>query len=144
MRERIVSLREENPKGYRNVSVLRANAMKHLTNFFEKGSLSKMFFLFPDPHFKKEKKKWRIISPTLLSEYAYLMRSGAKIYTITDVPDLYEWMKKCLDEHPLFTEVGESEVESDPVVPLVQQSTEEGKKVARNNGVKLLCVYSRL
>lgn len=35
-----------------------------------------MFFLFPDPHFKKTKHKWRIISPTLLAEYAYVLRVG--------------------------------------------------------------------
>lgn len=35
-----------------------------------------MFFLFPDPHFKKTKHKWRIISPTLLAEYAYTLRVG--------------------------------------------------------------------
>ena len=27
--------------------------MKYLPNFFRKGQLEKMFFLFPDPHFKK-------------------------------------------------------------------------------------------
>ena len=32
--------------------------MKHLPNFFRKGQLEKMFFLFPDPHFKKAKHKW--------------------------------------------------------------------------------------
>ena len=41
--------------------------------------LSKMFFLFPDPHFKKTKHKWRIISPTLLAEYAYCLRVGVSI-----------------------------------------------------------------
>ena len=35
-----------------------------------------MFFLFPDPHFKKTKHKWRIISTTLLAEYAYVTRIG--------------------------------------------------------------------
>jgi len=38
--------------------------------------LTKMFFLFPDPHFKKTKHKWRIISPTLLAEYAYVLKVG--------------------------------------------------------------------
>ena len=40
--------------------------MKLLPNFFSKGQLKAMFFLFPDPHFKKTKHKWRIISETLL------------------------------------------------------------------------------
>ena len=38
--------------------------------------LTKMFFLFPDPHFKKTKHKWRIISPALLAEYAYILKVG--------------------------------------------------------------------
>ena len=41
--------------------------------------LSKMFFLFPDPHFKKTKHKWRIISSTLLAEYAYVTRVGVSL-----------------------------------------------------------------
>ena len=48
--------------------------MKYLPNFFLKGQLSKMFFLFPDPHFKKAKHKWRIINQTLIAEYAYVLR----------------------------------------------------------------------
>ena len=146
MRDRIKALREEHEKegSYGNIAVIRANAMKHLTNFFYKAQLSKMFFLFPDPHFKKEKRKWRIISPTLLSEYAYLMKSKGRLYTVTDVPDLFNWMQRCLNEHPLFEELSDKEIEADPVVPLVMESTEEGKKVARNKGVKLLLVYVRL
>ena len=50
-----------------------------------------MFFLFPDPHFKKAKHKWRIINETLLAEYAYVLRVGGKIYTVTDVEDLFDW-----------------------------------------------------
>ena len=30
---------------------------RYLPNFFEKGQLTKMFFLYPDPHFKKAKHK---------------------------------------------------------------------------------------
>ena len=35
-----------------------------------------MFFLYPDPHFKKAKFKHRIINYTLLAEYAYCMEIG--------------------------------------------------------------------
>ena len=31
---------------------IRTNAMKCIMNYFPKGQLSKMFFCFPDPHFK--------------------------------------------------------------------------------------------
>ena len=44
-----------------------------------------MFFLFPDPHFKKAKHKWRIINETLLAEYAYVLAVGGRVYAVTDV-----------------------------------------------------------
>lgn len=116
---RILALREQaaaGPSGagtaahYQNVAVIRANAMKFLPNFFRKAQLSKMFFLFPDPHFKKKKHKARIISQSLLSEYAYVLQPGGFLYTVTDVKDLHDWMVKHLDEHPLFERLSETEL----------------------------------
>jgi tRNA G46 methylase TrmB len=46
-----------------------------------------------------------ICSAPLLAEYAYVLRVGGKIYTITDVAELAEWMYKHFKEHPLFEEV---------------------------------------
>jgi tRNA (guanine-N(7)-)-methyltransferase len=65
--ERITALRKQSTEAgrdgeYGNISVLRANAMKFLPNFFEKGQLEKVFFCFPDPHFKARKHKARIVS----------------------------------------------------------------------------------
>ena len=54
--------------------------MKYLPNFFKKGQLEKMFFLYPDPHFKKSKYKWRIINNQLLAEYAYTLQIGVIDY----------------------------------------------------------------
>ncbi|KAI8138936.1 guanine-N(7)--methyltransferase-like protein [Fennellomyces sp. T-0311] len=142
--ERIKALRVQHPGDYQNASIMRMNAMKFLPNFFEKGQLSKMFFLFPDPHFKQRKHKARIISPTLLAEYAYALRVGGILYTITDVKDLHEWMVKHLDDHPLFERISDEECEKDPAVPHVRDATEEGKKVARNQGDKYLACYRRI
>ncbi|KIJ66775.1 hypothetical protein HYDPIDRAFT_174142 [Hydnomerulius pinastri MD-312] len=131
---------------YQNVSVVRANAMKFLPNFFPKHSLSALFFLFPDPHFKARKHKARIISPTLLAEYAYVLRPGGIVYTITDVRDLHEWMKAYLDAFPLFESVSEAELReqgSGPILDAVYSSTEEGKKVERNGGEKWLACFRR-
>ncbi|KAL7989809.1 hypothetical protein Chor_012475, partial [Crotalus horridus] len=72
--DRIQALRASHPGQFQNIACIRSNAMKYLPNFFCKGQLLKMFFLFPDPHFKKTKHKWRIISSTLLAEYAYILR----------------------------------------------------------------------
>ncbi|CAO3651693.1 unnamed protein product [Cunninghamella echinulata] len=144
--ERIKALRVQNAEedGYQNVSIMRMNAMKFLPNFFEKAQLSKIFFLFPDPHFKQRKHKARIISPTLLAEYAYVLKVGGILYTITDVKDLHLWMVKHLDDHPLFERISDEECDQDPVVEHVREATEEGKKVARNKGDKFLACYRRI
>jgi len=51
VKERILALRRTTDQ-YHNCACLRANAMKHIPNYFAKGQLTKLFFLFPDPHFK--------------------------------------------------------------------------------------------
>jgi tRNA (guanine-N7-)-methyltransferase len=142
--DRIVALRQKDPDNYQNIACIRTNAMKYLPNFFSKGQLSKMFFLFPDPHFKKTKHKWRIISPTLLAEYAYVLRVGGLMYTITDVKDLHDWMIEHISSHPLFERISQKELELDPVAAMIRDSTEEGKKVSRNKGDKWEAVFRRI
>lgn len=144
VRLRIAALRKEHPGQYQNVSVLKTNAMKYMPNTLVKGQLSKMFFCFPDPHFKTKNHKRRIISPTLLTEYAYFLRPGGMLYTISDVRELHEWMARHGDEHALFERVSDEELATDPAVPIVMADTEEGKKVARNKGEKHLAVFRRL
>jgi len=71
VQDRIQALRQQEPGKYLNIACLRTNAMKYLPNYFQKHQLSKMFFLYPDPHFKQKKHKWRIITSNLLAEYAF-------------------------------------------------------------------------
>ncbi len=143
VQDRIQALQHNEPNTYSNIAVLRTNAMKYLPNFFEKGQLTKMFFLFPDPHFKKTKHKWRIINSSLLAEYAYLLQEGGIVYTATDVEDLHEWMVERLSSFPLFERLSPSEECSDPVVPLLSESTEESKKVARSGGKAYIACFRR-
>jgi len=142
--DRIAALRVKHPGRYGNVACVRTNAMKYLPNYFLKGQLTKMFFLFPDPHFKKTKHKWRIISPTLLAEYAFVLRPGGLIYTITDVKELHEWMVAHISAHPLFERVSAVEADADPVLEKIRNSTEEGQKVSRNGGEKWPAVFRRV
>ena len=44
---------------------------------------------YHEKKFKEKKHKWRIVSDTLLSEYAYLLQPEGRIYTNTDVEDLH-------------------------------------------------------
>ncbi|KAI3406645.2 hypothetical protein KGF56_000491 [Candida oxycetoniae] len=145
--DRIVALRSQHRDQsykYDNIGVIRGNAMKFLPNFFTRGQLKKMFFCFPDPHFKQRKHKARIITNTLLSEYAYALREGGVIYTITDVEDLHNWMVKHLDEHPLFQRLSKEWEDKDECVKIMYNSTEEGQKVTRNKGSKWIACYERL
>ncbi|TBU43242.1 putative methyltransferase-domain-containing protein [Dichomitus squalens] len=155
--DRIVALRstsappqpsaDDTPGPYQNVSIVRANSMKFMPNYFPKHSLSALFFLFPDPHFKARKHKARIISPTLLAEYAYILKPGGIVYTITDVRDLHDWMRTHLEQFPLFEPVTEQELRDEgkgPIVDAVYNSTEEGKKVERNQGEKWLACFRRI
>ncbi|GLH10471.1 tRNA (guanine(46)-N(7))-methyltransferase [Gryllus bimaculatus] len=142
--DRIAALRIQHPEQYQNIACIRTNAMKYLPNFFCKGQLKKMFFLFPDPHFKKAKHKWRIINNTLLAEYAYVLAEQGIVYTITDVKDLHDWMVKHFSEHPLFSQIEEEKLKDDPIIDKLYNSSEEGQKVTRNNGKKFLAVFERI
>lgn len=77
-------------------------------------------------------------------EYAYVLRPGGIVYTITDVEDLHNWMVEHLDAHPSFERVSEAEQEADECVAVMRQETEEGKKVTRNNGNKYVALFKRL
>ena len=123
--------------------------MKFLPNFFPRSSLRAIVLCFPDPHFKTRKHKARIVSSTLASEYAYVLRPGVGVvYTITDVEDLHEWMAGHFRGHASFEEVGDEEMyreegEVAEMVKTMTTETEEGKKVERNKGEKFVAVFRR-
>jgi tRNA (guanine-N7-)-methyltransferase len=118
--------------------------MKFMPNFFRKAQLMKLFLCFPDPHFKARKHKARIVSATLGAEYAYVMRPGGIIYTITDVRDLHEWMAGHFSSCESFERLTDEETEADRCVVIMREATEEGKKVERNQGLKLVACFRRL
>lgn len=139
------SINQDAPSpSYQNISCIRANTMKFLPNFFTRHQLQSIFLCFPDPHFKARKHKARIVSTTLNSEYAYVLRPGGKIYTITDVEDLHNWMVEHLAGHASFERVSEEDLEGDVCVEVMRSETEEGKKVERNGGKKFVAVFRRL
>jgi tRNA (guanine-N7-)-methyltransferase len=146
MQERIKALRvkEGNNGHYQNAACLRANSMKFLPNFFKKHQLSKIFLCFPDPHFKARKHKARIVSTTLNSEYAFVLRPGGIIYTITDVEDLHNWIVQHFNAHPSFERVPEEQQNTDECVEVMETETEEAMKVTRNGGQKFVALFRRL
>lgn len=147
--ERVAKLRAEYEAGkstlpYNNISVVRANFMKSTVNYFAKHQLDAMFILFADPHFKKANHRRRVINRQLLDYYAYTLKPGSKLYTITDVADLHSWMVRHLEAHPLFERIPDEQLADDPCMAAIHNSTEEGKKVERLSGSKYPAVYRRL
>ncbi|EQL32862.1 tRNA (guanine-N7-)-methyltransferase, variant [Blastomyces dermatitidis ATCC 26199] len=153
------SFSQSSQASYQNISAIRTNTMKFLPNFFAHRQLSSIFICFPDPHFKTRKHKARIVSSSLNAEYAYVLRPGGKLYTITDVEELHRWMVSHFDVgggeeeageeggintvKELFERVGDEELERDPCVKVMMEETEEGKKVTRNKGKKFVAVWRR-
>uniref|UniRef100_A0A2R8ZKH1 tRNA (guanine-N(7)-)-methyltransferase n=1 Tax=Pan paniscus TaxID=9597 RepID=A0A2R8ZKH1_PANPA len=135
VQDRMWALRAAPGGGFQNIACLCSNAMKHLPNFY------KMFFLFPDPHFKQIKHKRQIISPTLLAKYAYVLRVGGLVYTITHVLELHDWMCTHFEEHPLFERMPVEDLSEDSIVGHLGTSTEEGKKVLRNGGKNFPAIF---
>lgn len=150
------------PGNYENITGIRANTMKFLPNFFGHHQLSKIFVCFPDPHFKVRKHKARIVSESLNAEYAYVLKPGGLMYTITDVEEYHHWVlrhfKYETEEGGNVTEKGdeptegirdlwellsEEELDADPCVQVMKFETEESKKVTRNNGNKYVAVFRR-
>ena len=146
VQDKIQALRAQNAREglYQNIACLRANTMKFLPNFFAKHQLSKIFLCFPDPHFKARKHKARIVSTTLNSEYAYVLKPEGIVYTITDVEDLHKWIVEHFVAHSSFERIPDYDLEKDDCVKIMTTETEEGKKVERNKGTKFVACFRRL
>lgn len=134
---------------YENVWFDQLNVMKFGSNCFEKGQLSKLFFCYPDPHWKRKNIRRRIISPGLVQEYAFWLRIGGLLYTVSDVEGLEEWMVKCLDECPLFRRLSEEEIEHvspnhNIILKTVIDASEDAQRTARKGLKKNYAVHVRI
>lgn len=132
------------PFTYQNISCVKVNFMKYAPNYFRKGQLEKIFFLFADPHFKKANFRRRVIGTNFLAIYAYILQVGGMLYTITDVLDLHQWQVEHLDKHPLFERIPDADLQTDPCFLAMHSATQEGQKVTRQHGSKYPAVYRRI
>ncbi|CAN8064162.1 unnamed protein product [Agarophyton chilense] len=144
-RQRVAEMRKQYPGNYGNVAFERSNAMKFLPNYFTKASLEKLFFCYPDPHFKRKKNRQRIISTQLLAEYAYVLEQGTGVaYVVTDVPELFEWMVARFEAHPLFERRSDEEHSADTVSAFVRDCTDEAQRVEKSDRKKQDASFRRL
>ena len=117
-----------------NGAAVRTNCMKSFHNYFDKESVDKIFFCFADPHFKKSCHRRRIINTALITDYAYTLKAGGKIYTVTDVKDLHDWEVAKLTSHPMFERCDNDLDNLDVCEKAMREETDEAKKVIRNGG----------
>ena len=96
------------------------------------------------PHFKAKNWRRRIVTPSAAAEFAYVLKPGGRLYTITDVEDLGKWMAGVLDDSPMFRRLSDEELAGDAAAGLLFLATEEGQKVARNGGRTFRACYERL
>uniref|UniRef100_A0A7S3NIJ4 tRNA (guanine-N(7)-)-methyltransferase n=1 Tax=Aureoumbra lagunensis TaxID=44058 RepID=A0A7S3NIJ4_9STRA len=143
------------------IACVRTNAMIHLPHFLHKAEIEKMFFCFPDPHFKAKNFRRRIISKALLTEYAFFLKPYGFLYAITDVSQLHKWHLDTCRNHPSFhiyfhatfhhdsNYQGQSAEEQqylqcDPFLLAIISHTEEAKKVARAQNPIYCLIAQRL
>lgn len=111
-----------------NVHVIRTNAMFFFPHFFKVASLQKIFILFPDPHFKARKHKFRMISPQTIPFYHYCLEKGGRLYVSTDVTELFEDMVYNLEASNLFTKVADEVAKEDTCFELIGTETDESSR----------------
>jgi tRNA (guanine-N7-)-methyltransferase len=127
-------------KGIDNAGVMKTNALIFLPNIFDGDQLSKIFILFPDPHFKRRKQKGRVVCKQMLDVYAYILRSGGRLYISTDVGDLYDDMVSIIGENKCFRELSEEERKRDELYEMTFKSTDEALRA----GVKAGCTFATI
>eukprot|EP00796_Vickermania_ingenoplastis_P005471 gene5471-3945_t len=134
-------------RNFQNVWFDQLNVMKFGSNCFEKGQLTKLFFCYPDPHWKRKNIRRRIISPSLAQEYAYWLEPGGLLYTVSDVESLEEWMIDSLNKCPLLRRLTEEELGTEGhqrVLEVVINSSEDAQRTERKGLKKHFAVHIRL
>ncbi|MFN4770185.1 MAG: tRNA (guanosine(46)-N7)-methyltransferase TrmB [Candidatus Kapaibacterium sp.] len=71
--------------------------------FIQSGSISEVYYFFPDPWFKKRHSKRRAFTAEFLTEVHRVLAPGGHMYLMTDVPDVDEYQCAVLAEHGGFT-----------------------------------------
>jgi len=73
--------------------------------FLEDSSIDAFFSFFPDPWVKKKHHKRRAFSKELIQEMFRLSTDNAKLYIMTDVPEVAEYQIALLNTFPMITNV---------------------------------------
>lgn len=138
-----------------NAAIVRTNCMKYISHYLERGSLSKIFICFPDPHFKRSNWRRRIVNPSTVCDYAYLLGKGASLYFISDVQDWVEHamtvmagtriakLFECVF-YSLDSKYGAPEDADRMLLDAMQNETDEALKVKRGSASTYSAIFRRI
>jgi len=88
-------------ESFSNVSVIRYSVVNGLP-FISDNSISKVFYLFPDPWQKKKHIKRRAFNLNFVQEIYRILKNGDALYLATDVLEIDEYHKEVLKEFGKF------------------------------------------
>ncbi|XP_072775644.1 tRNA (guanine-N(7)-)-methyltransferase isoform X2 [Taeniopygia guttata] len=73
----------------------------------------------------------------------FFRRAQGLVYTVTDVPELHQWMLRHFGEHPLFEALPPPQLAAEPLLPLLPSVTEEGQRARRAGRAPNSAVFRR-
>jgi len=88
-------------EGIGNCAVLWYSVANGLP-FIDDASLEKVFYLYPDPWFKKKHFKRRAFNEALLSEIRRVLKPGGELYLASDVKEVHDYHIAVLKSTNLF------------------------------------------
>ncbi len=101
LRKSFVQKINDKIKELRNVYALWYNISNGL-EFLSNSTIEKIFFLFPDPWFKKKHFKRRVFNIELLNELNRILRQDGAVYIATDIYEVHKYHIEKLYEFNRF------------------------------------------
>ncbi len=80
----------------------------HVLDWLPKGSIDKLFLLYPDPWHKKRHWKRRFVSHHNLERIIRVLKPGGIFRFASDIADYVDWTLEHIEKHPKFRELGAS------------------------------------
>ncbi len=94
-------LKHLDANGARNVRIHQAD-VRQVLPAMTKGSLERVFLLFPDPWHKTRHNKRRLLQVETLDHFARLLKPGGELRMATDDMGYLRWMLERAVPHPAF------------------------------------------
>lgn len=86
----------------KNAAVIWYSVVNGL-DFIDENSISKIFYLFPDPWSKTKHKKRRAFNQNTLNEYHRLLKDDGQLFLASDLEEIHDYHKGVIDADGRFT-----------------------------------------